>query len=161
MRQNFIEYQEMLANEYAGLDVRRLLRLGELVVRKALGSASVALASPKFSVYRELLEQTVSVLDRSANDLHAVNPEIIDKRQQELSVAHGKLSRKTKVFDDNKEQLADCTALLLQVIYYLKTEDPIYIIGIEDNIQQLDGHILKGYQDQLALISRLKKFLKI
>ncbi|MEV4885781.1 hypothetical protein MRBLMN1_004335 [Chitinophaga ginsengisegetis] len=159
--QHFFEYQAMLASEYADLDPQRLLRLGAMVARNALASVTTPLASAKYSPYQELLELTVDTLSIAGNDLRAPRPPVIDQCQKELTAAHSKFSRKSKVVDEGKKQLADCTALLLQVIYYLKTEDPLYIIGMLDAIHRLDTHVLAGYQDQLALIARLKKFLKI
>lgn len=46
-------------------------------------------------------------------------------------------------------------------LYYLKTEAPLYIIAILDDIHRLDAQALAGYQDQFALITRLRKFLRI
>lgn len=159
--QHFFEYQAMLASEYADLDPQRLLRLGAMVARNALASVKVPLASAKYSSYQKLLELTVDVLSMAGNDLHAPRPRVIDQCQKELTAARSKFSRKSKVADENKKKLADCTALLLQVIYYLKSEDPLYIIGMLDAIQRLDAQVLADYQDQLVLIARLKKFLKI
>jgi len=157
---HFFEYQAMLASEYADLNPQRLLRLGAMVAADALASVKVPLASYKYSPYRELLELTVDILSMAGSDLHAPRPPI-DQCQKELTAARSKFSRKSKVEDEEKRQLEDCTAQLLQVVYYLKTQDPLYIIGLLDAIHRLDTQVLADYNDQLALIERLKLFLKI
>lgn len=151
----------MLADEYAALDPQRLLQLLATVAGAAFASVNVLPGTARYAPYCETLQSAMETIRHSANTTQAPELQTIDQCQKDLTAAYSKLSRKRKLPDPNIKRLEEVAALLLQVIYYDKTQDPIYIIGIWDEIQHSDAKVLEAYEDQLKLIGRLKTFLRI
>ncbi|RXK83164.1 hypothetical protein [Filimonas effusa] len=156
--QNFFEYQKMLADEYAGLDPRRLLYLCAILTGHEIAAVDHALASPKYAVFRELFTLAHKVIACAGED---VEGPVIDQCQRDLSEACRKFSRKSKFPDADKQSLSACAEKLLYFIHYLKTEDPLYLLHTLEQMQTLDTATLAAYGDQLILLSRLKSFLKL
>lgn len=156
--QNFFEYQKMLLNEYATLDIKRLSRLCSIVAAREMNNVETALASKKFVTYKAVFSLAYQIIRNEDKNMRG---NIVDECQRDLSAICHKLSRKTRLADEHKKSLSECAGRLLQFIDYLKTEDPLYLLTALEEMKTLDAVVVLEYQDQLALLERLKAFLKI
>ena len=177
-KQNIIEYLGMLEQDYPAFDPAKLLVLGVRVAELEFEKHAAHFAARRLEKYGVMLGAALATLQQAARDRAAVPGPEIDLAQQQAGKAARMVQNKLDLDDARDAGLMSVLDTINSAISYLKTEDPLYMIGLwrapylyaggkdgEDLLtpekQVYYPLLAPDFGEQIALLWALKKRMKI
>jgi hypothetical protein len=127
---NIIDYLAMLEQEFPGFSPPRLVQLGTRVAELEFEKHAGHFAARRFDKYGAMLAEALEMLRRAARDADAVSGPEIDEAQQKAGKAARMLANKLDERDARDAGLQSSIAAVCGTVNYLKTRDPLYMIGV-------------------------------
>jgi cell division septum initiation protein DivIVA len=170
---NIIDYLAMLEQEFPGFSPPRLVQLGTRVAELEFEKYAGHFAARRFDKYGAMLAEALEMLRRAARDAEAVSGPEIDEAQQKAGKAARMLANKLDERDARDTGLQSIIAAVCGTVNYLKTQDPLYMIGVwraprqnEQAARDVDlatpqaqvyyAQLAPRFGDQIELLWRLK-----
>ncbi|BAV05459.1 hypothetical protein FLA_1466 [Filimonas lacunae] len=151
----------MLAKDYAGLQPQRLMALSYAIIENLYTPMAEVVHTHKiYKIFGEEVDGIMVLLNAAAADLYNRPYGQVDHYQLTIDQMHTRVSRKIKNTDDYRQRLAQLAGALLTGIYYLKTEDPIYVLSLLKSGAALSETMQQEYAYELQLLAKLQQVLK-